>query len=116
MIVQNREPNVRLLENGNVLLLEPVEYIYAGCRITVPDGFICDGASVPRFFWRVCGGPRDQKNLLAGILHDYLYSTHLFDRELADKIFYETLLEVEKTPWIAWGMWKAVRVGGASRY
>ena len=35
----------------------------ADVRLTVPVGFSSDGASVPRFFWRVVFPPGDQKAL-----------------------------------------------------
>lgn len=41
-------------EMGNVYrLLEPLTYE----NLTVPEGFESDGASVPRFFWRIVFPP-----------------------------------------------------------
>ena len=59
-------------------------------RITVPAGFMSDGASVPTgFTWifpRVHG-----RYAKAAILHDYLYKNAIGSKEEADKIFYEAL-------------------------
>lgn len=39
----------------------------------VPAGFVCDGASIPRFFWRLCGHPYDKIHIRSGVKHDYAY-------------------------------------------
>lgn len=59
-----------------------------GYCITVPKGFITDGASVPRVFWILF--PPQGKYTPAAIIHDYLYSKFNdtgINRTLADKIF-----------------------------
>lgn len=72
--------------------------------VTVPMGFLSDGATVPRILRSFVGtmGRHSQ----AAVLHDYLTETHLIsvndsltgevsdkaiDRATADKIFYESL-------------------------
>lgn len=79
-------------EMGNVFtLLEPL--VCEG--ITVPAGFKSDGASVPRFFWRVVFPPGDTKALLAAFVHDFIYRTHPagWTRAAADNLFRKLLLE-----------------------
>lgn len=79
-------------EMGNVYrLLEPLTYE----DLTVPVGFESDGASVPRFFWRVVFPPGDPRALRAAFLHDWIYRTHPegWGREAADKLFRRVLLE-----------------------
>lgn len=58
-------------------------------ELTVPAGFRSDGASVPRFFWRVVFPPGDPKALRAAFLHDYIYATHpeCWSREDGDRAF-----------------------------
>ena len=83
-------------ERGNVfMLLEPL--FWGG--ISVPAGFESDGASVPRFFWRLVFPPGDSQALRAAILHDYIYREHPhgWTREDADKLFL-TLLESDGVP------------------
>ena len=47
----------------------------------VPAGFVCDGASIPRFFWRLCGHPYDKIHIKNGVKHDYAYmEVDLFSR------------------------------------
>ena len=78
-------------DRGNVFtLLEPLR-----CgELTVPAGFESDGASVPRFFWRVVFPPGDSQALLAAIFHDYIYRTHPgeWTRADTDRLFLVLLI------------------------
>lgn len=76
--------------------------------IYVPDGFITDLASVPRFpgMFLLFGG----KARKASVLHDYLYSVHR-DREFADAVFYAAM-KGEEPAWRRALMWAGVRLGG----
>ena len=42
-------------------------------RFTVPAGYVSDGASVPRLFWRLLSPPIDPVTLAPSIIHDWLY-------------------------------------------
>ena len=44
-----------------------------GFEFTVPAGTRTDGASIPRFLWRVCGHPLQAPRVYAATLHDWLY-------------------------------------------
>ena len=79
-------------EQGNVFTLrEDLHYK----DLTVPAGFSSDGASVPRFFWRIVFPPGDQGAIRAAFLHDWIYRTHPagWSREAADGLFLNVLLE-----------------------
>ena len=84
--------------------------------ISVPKNFKCDGSSIPRFFWRLCGAPRSPSNLRAGILHDYLYANRTYDRKTCDKIFYDALVSTGKNKIIAKLMYTAVRWFGYDHF
>jgi len=78
-------------DRGNVYtLLEDLRW----GNITVPAGFESDGASVPRFFWRLVFPPGDADALRAAILHDYIYREHPagWTRADADRLFYMILV------------------------
>jgi len=110
--------NIKFLlhPDGTNELLEDMHVEWNGCRVTVPMGFQCDGSTIPRFFWRVCGGPRLHENLLAGTFHDFLYANHLYSRKNCDELFYRALRSLGK-PWIiAKLMYHAVRIFGKSHY
>ena len=79
-------------EMGNVFTLRE-ELVYGG--LTVPAGFESDGASVPRFFWRIVFPPGDNRALRAAFLHDYIYRTHPagWTRARADELFRRVLIE-----------------------
>jgi len=102
--------------DGRRKTFEEIEFEYSGCRFTIPEGFECDGSSIPRFFWRVVGSPTTGPNLLAGIMHDFLYSERMFNRKLCDQIFYDALVELGKPKFLAWAMYMAVRWCGDSHY
>jgi len=87
--------------------------------VTIPTGFITDGASIPKVFWSILYpfGPY----FPAALVHDYLYSKasnqffHV-SRETADKIFKEAMFNIG----IGWitreTIYRAVRIGGRKSY
>ena len=83
--------------------------------ITIPAGFIYDGASVPRAFSSFVprfGGRYDR----ATALHDYLYTTCFLSRKDSDKLFYQALRS-DKVRWIqAKLLYYAVRLFGKKHY
>ncbi len=61
----------------------------------VPKYYCFDGASVPRFFWRVIGPNTDNKFLIAALIHDILCENHHYidnDRKFSSQVF-NALLE-----------------------
>jgi len=85
-----------------------------GGLITVPAGFPTDGASVPRlpFIYWFFGNTAKH----AAVLHDFLYSSGLVPRAVADAIFREAM-ESMGLGWIHRNsMWAGVRVFGGSHY
>ena len=42
--------------------------------ITVPKGFLTDGASIPRFLWRFCGHPMMTRRIRIAVVHDFIYA------------------------------------------
>ncbi len=61
----------------------------------IPKYYCFDGASVPRFFWRVIGPNTDNKFLIAALVHDVLCENHSYidnDREFSTLVF-NALLE-----------------------
>lgn len=58
--------------------------------ITVPKGFVCDFASIPRMFWSIIGHPTGKYGK-AAIIHDFCYRRHLYPRKRCDEIFLEAM-------------------------
>ena len=52
-------------------------------KFYIPRGFISDGGSIPRFFWRLFN-PLDARYLKYYIQHDFIYATGIRDRKVAD--------------------------------
>lgn len=56
----------------------------------IPKGYCFDGASVPRFFWRIIGSNTDNQFLVAALVHDVLCENHSYvdnDREFSTRVF-----------------------------
>ncbi len=104
-------------------------------RVTVPDGFVSDGTSIPRALWSIAGIERDGLERRASWLHDYLYKNHgsvpgltifvggqwrgvtfTFSREEVDGIFAVLLLDCGVTEIRAGIMWTMVRKYGESAW
>ncbi len=66
-------------------------YIFA-----INEGYRWDGATIPRFAWRIIGSKTDSKFLIPSMVHDVLCENKNlvnYDRYFADKVF-ERLLSV----------------------
>lgn len=92
---QLSELKYKQLDERNIELLEPLKYQVGRLIITIPAGFISDGASTPKVLW-VFFPPWDKRYAVASIIHDYLYSelniTGL-NKELSDEIFIKIMEE-----------------------
>jgi hypothetical protein len=68
-------------------------------RYTDPDGVVwvapagskVDGASIPRAFWSLIGGPFDGKYRAASVLHDVAYDQQTRPWKQVDRMFYNAL-------------------------
>jgi len=83
--------------------------------ITVLPGARTDGASIPRFFWRIVGGPFSGRYIAAALIHDQLYKAQgsgLMHRKEVDNIFKRAMLSCGVSQWKAKVMYRAVRMGG----
>ena len=67
---------------------------------SIPEGYMWDGATIPRLFWRLIGAKTDPRFLVPSMIHDILCENHSYvnnDRYFADKVF-ERLLYVSDVP------------------
>ena len=92
-------------------LAEGLLYVYDNGNLTVPIGFVSDGASIPRFLWPLVTSPFNPRVIRAAFVHDYIYGTPelKIKRKVADRIFYEILLEDGTERQVAENMYKSVR-------
>lgn len=63
-----------------------------GIRVSVPEGFVTDYASIPRPLWWLY--PPDGSYALPAVVHDYLYRNCRCSRFLADAIFRDAMRSV----------------------
>jgi len=82
--------------------------------VTVPRGFVTDFASIPKVFWSAL--PSDGTLAYAAAIHDYLYWAQSTDRETADNIFREVLIELRVASSTVSILYNAVRVFGNSAW
>lgn len=81
---------------------------YTFKNITVPRGFIFDGATIPKLFWKVHGHPFRPNFVAAALIHDYGLYHKDFKRKEVNSLFYE-LLKLNNVPrWKAKQMYWAV--------
>jgi len=90
-----------------------------GFEFTVPAGTQTDGASIPRFLWRVCGHPLEVPRVYAAVLHDWLYaygSEMGISRAVADSCYRALLRHFGITAWRSGIEYTALRWFGAAHY
>ena len=86
--VNKQKLTVRLIDNVKQKTYE----------FDIPKGYCFDGASVPRFFWRIIGAPTDNEFLIAALVHDVMCENHSYimnDRKFSTEVF-NALLKVSK--------------------
>jgi hypothetical protein len=98
-------------------LVSSFRYVSSYGTVTVPAGFITDGASIPQVFWSILspfGG-----YFSAAVVHDFLYSPFndtRFTRQQADLIFKEAMFNIGVSWYQREIIFRAVRVFGRFSY
>lgn len=104
------------IDNGRWILAAPLIYKsrVAGTTIVVPAGFKTDLASVPRLpvVFLLCGDTSTE----AAVVHDFLYSSHIVPRAIADKVLREASKATGVPTWRAALMYWGVHLFGASHW
>jgi len=91
----------------------------SGVKITIPAGFVFDGASVPRVFW--CALSPTGILFIPSLIHDFGYHNgffwatsedghryqygELFNRETFDQIFYDVCKKVNGIKYVSRAAW-----------
>jgi Protein of unknown function (DUF1353) len=107
---EDAPPVAELDRTGRTLtLLKPFAFHDASGRVwRVPTGAVTDGASIPKLFWSIIGGPLEGKYRWAAIIHDRYCDVRTRSWQDTHKVFYEAMLAAETPPKTAWLMFKAV--------
>lgn len=106
------EPTIQRAGAGRYQLVTPFEARVNGLAVSVPAGFVTDGASVPALFWLLVSNPYAPSSLRAAILHDALCRSHGMGQLSSATVhaaFYVALLAEGCAPLRAWAMYQAVR-------
>ena len=114
-------PLIRLpLLGENVsVLMEDWSVAVRGHEFVIQHGTITDGASIPRFLWRVCGCPHEAPRVYAALLHDWLYANGAalgISRAEADECYYALLRHFGIGPFRAGIEFYALRLCGGAHY
>lgn len=100
---------VNLLPDGMIELANDVIYTDdAGRKWRAPKGTIADGASIPRMFWSIIGGPLDGNYRNASIIHDVYCVRRSMPWKAVHRVFYEAMLASKVDPYKARVMYAAV--------
>ena len=99
--------------NRKMKLLESFEYVDPDSTSwLVPKNTVVDGASIPRFFWRVIGSPFVGNYREASVVHDYYCEIRTRPWKKVHKMFYFASLTGGVSEVKAKVMYAAVYVGG----
>lgn len=99
-------------------------------KLVCPDGMWTDGASIPRFFWRLIGHPMQLPGFRAAIIHDGGYMGELiwyhkqgddwipeeYTKQDIDELFRELLKALGVSRWRYKAMYRAVRLFGKGHW
>lgn len=110
LVYEGTPPQVELSADGTqITLLRPMAFIDSkGRRWHVPTGTVSDGASIPRVFWTIIGGPLNGKYRNAAIIHDRYCDTKTRPWRETHMVFYEAMLAAGAGEQLSWLMYKAV--------
>ena len=86
-------PQLELLDDGRMArLLSPISYVAANDEAwPVPADTVVDGASIPRLFWTLIGGPFEGKYRNASIVHDCYCDTRERSSRGTHRMFYSAM-------------------------
>lgn len=86
----------------------------AGTMWAVPTKALVDGASIPRVFWSILGGPWDGRYRDASVVHDWFCAVRIMPWQATHRMFYEAMLTSGTDATLAKTMFLAVRYCGPS--
>ena len=102
-----------LPDGRHMRLLKPFGFVDSNGRAwPVPKGTIVDGASIPRAFWSIVGGPFEGKYRNASVIHDYYCDVRTRTWEATDRVFYDAMISSGVDDREAKILYSAVVVGG----
>jgi hypothetical protein len=61
-------------EELKVILIDEIEQ--ENYEFQIPEGYVWDGATIPRIFWRLIGSKTDNRFLIPSLIHDVRCENH----------------------------------------
>lgn len=83
--------------------LDPKDVVWV-----VPKGAKTNGASIPKFFWRIIGPPWTGTYRRAAVVHDYFFTRDKYSSKSIHRVFYDAMLTDRVPPNKALVMYWAV--------
>lgn len=71
-------------------LVRPLDFKFKNINYSIERGFVSDGGSIPRAFWRILT-PLDGRYIKIFVIHDWMYSTNVVSRKDADIFLRDSL-------------------------
>lgn len=94
-------------------LLHPLRYIDSKNKSwDVPVDAVTDGASIPKPFWSLVGGPYSGRYRKAAVVHDHFCMTRTESWEATHQMFHEAMLAAEVSEELALILYQAVLLHG----
>lgn len=113
------EDSIIIGKRSCMLMLTPIgddKYKLVEPFYDVPAGFVTDGASIPRFAWRIIDHPFQSDYIEVYVVHDYDYQTGRISRAEADKKMLDGLKAKGMNYFKRYAIYWSVRIFGASHY
>lgn len=98
------------------IVANPVDMNQWGIDTKIPAGFMSDGMSVPKFFWRWLGPKVAPVTVSPSIVHDWMYHTHCVERKIADKWYRDALIHNGYSKIKAYACYAGLRLFGGSHW
>ena len=120
MLILDDRKSKNIEKGEKMLILQPqpkhryrVMQDYTYKEITVPKGYITNGANIPRVFWSFY--PPNLSDIMeAVVVHDYLCDIEQYEK--ADRYFKELLEQSDISKVSVFILWGAVRVYHTLKY
>ena len=105
---------IEKVDKSQYKLIEGFFVSSLGYTITVKEGLIFDGASIPKVFWTIIGSPFTGLYTKSATVHDALYMSEMLPRSICDDIFLDLMKQAGVGYFKRYTMYWAVRGFGWS--
>ena len=103
---------------ANFSILEQREITIGASKITIPQGFKTDLATIPQLLWAFFPpiGTGNEQYATPAILHDFLYTYKVFPRRKCDLVFLSAMKQYRVRSFVRYSFYLSVRLFGRKHY